>query len=494
MGMKENTRGGGPLLAEMARIAIPISLQSLITVGVNLMDTIMLSSMGDMQLSASSLAGQFINLFQIFCMGIGMGASVLTSRYWGSRDMVSLKKSVALMLRLSALFIAVFTAVTALFPSLVMRMYTPDSGIIAYGKIYLLWMLPTFFCIGLSQTCTIVLRSVGQVRLPLLASIAAFAVNVFCNWVFIFGKLGAPRMEIAGAALGTMIARIVEFGLVCGYFFFADKRVSFRLRDVVMSCADLKREYVRISLPVLVSDGLLAIGNNAVAMVMGHIGQAFVTANSMTVVVQQLSSVLTQGIANASGIITGHTMGRGDREKAQRDGYTFLLIGLIVGCFAALLIYLLRGVIVAYYQVSDEARTIAWELLDAILFIVIFQSMNAILTKGVLRAGGFIHYRGGSCGDSLGDVGPSVVAAAAHRDEQAARSGLARVVHEGAYLRRGVAVQLQNAAVPDDIFESHFLCPFSERSRSMLYSLSITVLTARTGMPPPWKLFEVGLE
>ena len=115
-------------------------------------------------------------------------------------------------------------------------------------------------------------------------------------------------------------------------------------------------------------------------------------------------------------------------------------------------------------------------------------------SRGVLRAGGFIHYRGGSCGDSLGDVGPSVVAAAAHRDEQAARSGLARVVHEGAYLRRGVAVQLQNAAVPDDIFESHFLCPFSERSRSMLYSLSITVLTARTGMPPPWKLFEVGLE
>ena len=199
MGMNENTRGGGPLLAEMARIAIPISLQSLITVGVNLMDTIMLSSMGDMQLSASSLAGQFINLFQIFCMGIGMGASVLTSRYWGSQDMVSLKKSVALMLRLSALFIAVFTAVTALFPSLVMRMYTPDSGIIAYGKTYLMWMLPTFFCIGLSQTCTVVLRSVGRVQIPLLASVAAFVVNVFCNWVFIFGKLGAPRMEMAGS-------------------------------------------------------------------------------------------------------------------------------------------------------------------------------------------------------------------------------------------------------------------------------------------------------
>lgn len=386
--MKSPARKEKSLMAEMARIAVPVSLQSLITVGVNLMDSIMLSSMGDAQLSASSLAGQFINLFQIFCMGIGMGASVLTARFWGSRDMVSLKKSVALMLRLSALFVAVFTLTTAAAPGIVMRMYTPETEIIAYGKIYLMWMLPTFLCIGLSQTCTVVLRSVGRVQLPLFASVAAFAVNVFCNWVFIFGKLGAPRMEIAGAALGTMIARLVELGIVGGYFFFADKRIGFRLRDVAMLCTDLKKEYVRISLPVLVSDGLLAIGNNAVAMVMGHIGQAFVTANSMTVVVQQLSSVLTQGISNASGIITGHTMGRGDYKKAQRDGYVFLGVGLAVGCLAALLIYLLRGVIVNYYQVSDEARAIAWQLLDAILFIVIFQSVNSILTKGVLRAGG----------------------------------------------------------------------------------------------------------
>lgn len=386
--MKKAIQRESFLLAEMARIAIPVSLQSLITVGVNLLDTVMLSSMGDMQLSASSLAGQYINLFHIFCLGIGMGASVLTSRFWGSRDLVSLKKSVALMLRLAALFITVFTLVTAVMPGLIMRIYTPEEGIISYGKTYLLWMLPVFLCIGLSQTCTIVLRSVGRVQIPLFAAIIAFVVNVFCNWVFIFGKLGAPRMEIAGAALGTMIARLVELGIVCGYFFFIDKRVGFRLRDVAVPCGDLKREYARISLPVLVSDGLLAIGNNAVAMVMGHIGQAFVTANSVTVVVQQLSSVLTQGVANASGIITGHTMGRGDYKKAQRDAYTFLLIGLCLGCLAALLILLLRGVIVNYYKVSEEARTIAWQLLDAILFIVIFQSMNTVLTKGVLRAGG----------------------------------------------------------------------------------------------------------
>ena len=105
-------------------------------------------------------------------------------------------------------------------------------------------------------------------------------------------------------------------------------------------------------------------------------------------VVQQLSSVLTQGISNASGIITGHTMGEGDYKKAQRQGYTFLIIGFLIGCFAALVIFVLRSPIINYYEVSSEAKAIAYELMDAISFIVIFMAMNSILTKGVLRAGG----------------------------------------------------------------------------------------------------------
>jgi len=380
--------GTKELYKRMAQIAIPISLQQLITVGINLMDTVMLSSMGDAQLSASSLAGQFITLFQICCMGIGMGASVLTSRFWGMKDFHSLKKAITIMLRFCLVFAAAFTAATICLPALIMKMYTPDPQIIGYGVIYLRWMIPTYFCMGLALTCTIVLRSVGQVKIPLVCSIAAFFVNVFFNWVFIFGKLGAPRMEIAGAALGTLIARIFELSFICGFFFFRDQRICYRIRNLTTNCRDLVREYFRISIPVLISDSLLALGNNAVAMIMGRIGQSFVAANSVTMVVQQLSSVLTQGVSNASGIITGHTMGEGDYEKAQKQGYTFLFLGFLIGCFAALVILILRTPIIAYYDVSSEAKTIAHDLMNAIIIIVIFQSMNSILTKGVLRAGG----------------------------------------------------------------------------------------------------------
>ena len=380
--------GDGHFYRKIVAIALPISAQQLITVGVNLMDTVMLSSMGDAQLSASALGGQFINLFQIFCMGIGMGASVLTSRYWGMKELPSLRRTVTIMLRLVCCLSLAFTLVTVLAPGTVMRMYTPEREILDYGVVYLRWMIPTYFCIGLSLTCTIVLRSVGQVRIPLVCSVCAFFVNIFFNWVFIFGHLGAPRMEIAGAALGTLIARVFELVFICGHFFLRDKKIAYRLRDLAMKCGGLYREYFRVCIPVLISDGLLALGNNAVAMVMGHIGESFVAANSVTTIVQQLSSVLTQGIANASGIMTGHTMGEGDMEKAQRQGYTFLGLGFVLGCAAAAVILLVRGPIINYYKVSEETKQIAWQLMDAIGFVVIFQAMNSVLTKGVLRAGG----------------------------------------------------------------------------------------------------------
>ena len=380
--------GDKELYAKMAKIAIPISLQSLITVGINLMDTIMLSKMGDAQISASSLAGQFINLFMICCMGIGMGASVLTSRFWGMQDKHSLKKTITIMLRFVVVFASVFTAITIISPEWIMRIYSDEAPIITHGITYLKWMIPTYICTGLSLTCTIVLRTVGQVRIPLYCSISAFFVNVFFNWVFIFGHLGAPRMEIGGAALGTLIARVFELCFICGYFFFIDKRIRYRLKDIFMKCRDLLGEYIRISIPVLISDGLLAFGNNTVAMIMGRIGETFVAANSVTTVVQQLSSVLTTGVCNASGIITGHTMGEGNIKKAQKQGYTFLFIGFIIGCFSALVIFLLRGPIINYYDISPDAKAIAWDLMNAIIIINIFQSMNSILTKGVLRAGG----------------------------------------------------------------------------------------------------------
>ena len=224
-------------------LALPIAMQSLITIGVNMLDTIMVGSLGDDALSATSLANSFISIYHIFCMGLGMGASVLVSRYWGMKRAagdgsgenaaLALKQTVAMMLRITLILAALFALVTLIMPNVLMKMYSNEPEIIHLGSIYFEYSVVTYFFLGASLVCTIVLRSVGQVKLPLFVSIGAFFVNLSANYAFIFGKLGAPKMGIAGAALGTLIARIFEASMIVGYLLFIDKKIGFRLKHMM---------------------------------------------------------------------------------------------------------------------------------------------------------------------------------------------------------------------------------------------------------------------
>lgn len=377
-------------------LALPIALQSLITIGVNMLDTIMVGELGEKALSSTSLANSFISIYHIFCMGLGMGASVLVSRFWGMKTAhhdeekasLALKQTVCLMLRLTLSLASLFALITLIMPETLMRMYTDDREIIELGAVYFKWSIVTYFFLGTSLVTTIVLRSVGQVRLPLFVSIGAFFINLLANYAFIFGKLGMPRMEVAGAALGTLIARLFEAGMILGYLFIKDKKIFFRLRDIFMKTGSLLGEYIRISIPVLISDGILAFGNNSVAMVIGHLGATFVAANAITSVTQQLSTVVIQGVSQAGAIVTGQTLGREGREKTMSQGWMFLGLGFALGTISALFILIASNPIINTYKVSLETKQIARQLMDSISLIIIFQASNSIMTKGVLRGGG----------------------------------------------------------------------------------------------------------
>lgn len=381
-------------------LALPIALQSLITIGVNMLDNIMVGSLGDTALSATSLANSFISVFQIFCMGLGMGASVLVSRYWGMKLSAdneatsldasrALKQTVCLMLRLNVTLAAFFALVTLVMPGIIMRTYTDKEHIVAMGVSYFRYSVLTYFFVGISLVVTIVLRSVGQVLYPLVVSIVAFLVNLSANYILIFGKFGAPKLGVAGAALGTLIARIVECTLIMGYLLVFDTKICFRVKDFFMNTKSLLHEYIRISIPVLISDGILAIGTNSVAMVIGHLDEAFITANSITSVTQQLSTVVISGVSQAGAIVTGITLGEGDRDKTMRQGYQFFRLGLLLGGLSAAFIYLFSDAIIGIYKnITPEAMETAKSLMLAICVIIVFQGTNSIMTKGVLRGGG----------------------------------------------------------------------------------------------------------
>ena len=371
-----------------AVLAAPVVLQNMITIMVNMLDTMMLGRYGEIQLSGSSLANSFVGIQQILCMGIGGGAAVLTAQYWGAENREAVRKTTVLMVRISMVFSLIFFLAALLLPREIMRIYTADSQVLDAGAVYLRIMAPTFFLTGLSQTLTIVLRSVREVRLPLINSVISFFSNLFFNWMLIFGRLGFPELQIRGAALATVIARLVETGVLLFYLFRRDQKIGLRLRHLKEKCGEYLPEYWRYSAPVVLSDFLLGLGNSAVSMIMGHMSASFVAANSIVAMVVRLSTVMNQGFANSGSIMTGNTLGEGDVERARRQGFTFLFLSVLLGLAASCVILLISPAVISAYQINEETRRIAFQLMKSVAVTVVFQGTQSMLTKGVLRGGG----------------------------------------------------------------------------------------------------------
>lgn len=373
----------------LVAIAVPVILQSLITTGVNLADNIMLGQLTETALSAATQANQFIGLFTFAIMGISMGSSVLTSRYWGAKDTASLKKVITIALRFGLLLGLFFTILDVFFARQIMSLYfqPQETAEIENGIAYLHWSAVCFVLMSVSFVLTNIMRSAGLNNVPLIASICAFSVNIGANYILIFGKLGAPAMGVAGAALGTVIARVVETGIIL-LFFLRDRTILYRLRDLLAPCGDMVGEFLRISVPVMLSDSLQGLGDNTLAIIMGQIGSGFVSANSITMVVQRLSTIFITGLSFSGCFLTGQVLGEGRVEAAKKQGYTYLFLGLGIGVLASGVIRLLSGFVIGAYNISDETRIIAWQLMDAVCVSVIFRSVSSILTKGVIRGGG----------------------------------------------------------------------------------------------------------
>ncbi len=369
-------------------LALPVVLQNMITIGVNMLDTIMLGAYGEIQLSGASLANEFISLYQILCLGIGGGAAVLTSQYWGAGDVKAVRRVIALMLRVSLTLGALFMFATLVIPDTIMRIYADEQPVIDAGVTYFRISAPTFLLMGIIVPATVVLRSVRQVKLPLVASIISFGANLILNYILIFGKLGLPEMQIAGAALATVLARVLEAAIILVYLLKVDEKVGLRIRHLFGKCGDMIKPYFRYSVPVIISDFLLGLGNTMVSVVIGHMGSSFVSANAIISQMTRLSTVANQGISNAGGVMTGNTLGEGDTDKAYRQGVTFLMLSLMMGIFAAVIILVVCPPVIGAYNITQETRDIAFQLMYSMAIMVIFQATQSMLTKGVLRNGG----------------------------------------------------------------------------------------------------------
>lgn len=369
-------------------LMLPVVLQQLITIGVNFMDNLMIGGFGENQIAAASFANQFYSFFQFICMGLGSGAVVMSSQYWGRKDLEPMRRTAAIALRLTVLLCTLFVLLAVIWPQGILQIFTNEAQVIIAGAPYMRLIGLTFLPSGLASTATYLLRSVGNVKVPLTASVIAFVLNLFFNWVFIFGKLGAPRLELVGAAIGTVIARLFEFAFVFGYFLFKDRHIAFRIRHFLLSGKSLYQQYCQYSVPVLISDTLLGLSLSLTSVILGHLGAEISAANAIVASLVQLTNVLNMGMAGAAAIVIGNTIGEGDIEKAKREGNSYNLLSFLFGLVIVLCLIVLEEPYIGMYNISDATLAITHSMMLCNCLMMPIQTVAYVTSKGILRGGG----------------------------------------------------------------------------------------------------------
>ena len=370
-------------------IAIPMAMQNVINLAVSLLDTVMLGQLGEVAMSASSLAGQVGFTYMIMNLGLTAGASVLTSQYWGRGDSASIRKVLSMTYKISMLLAAIFTVAATLIPTQLMTIFTNEADVIASGVIYIRVMALSYFISGFTMTSFSILRTVGTVKISLYVYIVSFFVNAFFNYGLIFGNFGMPEMGIAGAALATVLARFVEFVIVVIFVFRYDEKICFRVKDFMLRIdVEIFKIYTKHGLPVLCNEILWSLGSSMLSVIMGHMGKEFVAANSICSVVFQCTAVMTQGVSSAASVLAGNTIGEGKYKQAREQSLTIFVISIVLGIISCGITLAIGKPFVGFYNVSEETRAIAIELLAVMAVLTIFQTISGINMFGTLRGGG----------------------------------------------------------------------------------------------------------
>ncbi|MFR7935034.1 MAG: MATE family efflux transporter [Clostridium perfringens] len=369
-------------------IALPIAVQNLITFMVSMVDTLMVGALGEIQLSAVSIANNLFFVLTILMFGLAGGSNIMISQYWGKGNVKTIHKILAIMYRVCLLITGIFIFIALFLPKYFMGIFTTDKAVIDFGASYLRIVCIGYLFYSITNCTIMMLRSVKTVSISIIVYTASLVVNSILNWILIFGNLGAPELGIRGAAIATVCARITEFSIVLVFMFIYERKIGLKLEHLLKLDKEILKDYVGLCTPVLCNELLWAIGASMISVIVGRMGTEVVAANSINGVAHQFVTVFIFGMSNATAVIIGNTIGEGKKEKAKEYAYSIGIFSVVMGCISGLMILLIKPFVVDFYNVSYSTKLIAMEIMTVTSGIIVFQSLASNFMMGVLRGGG----------------------------------------------------------------------------------------------------------
>ncbi len=353
-----------------------------------MVDTVMIGALGERDIAASGLANQLFFLFVLILFGINSGSGIFIAQYFGKKDIKNIHRVQGIGLITSCSIALIFTLGAVLFPKSILSAFSKDSMVVIQGSKYLRIVGLSYVINAISLSYAFALRSTRQAKIPMFISIIALLTNTILNYLLIFGKFGFPFLGIEGAAIATLIARIVEFLCILGYVYSTKNILAAPLKQLF----DLSKEFIanffKITIPVILNEGFWALGMTMYSMAYARISTEAIATVQISNTVQNIFMVMNMGISNACAVMIGNKIGEGKQHRAIEYSKKFSYIVPILGAVMGLLLIIASPLILKAFSVRAETYSDAIKVLRIIGIIMPIKAFNALLVVGILRSGG----------------------------------------------------------------------------------------------------------
>lgn len=387
--MKKELLPSSTFFRRMLTLAIPIAIQTLLTSSLNMIDSMMVGQLGVKSIAAVGIGNKITTILVLVLQGFGTGAAIFASQYWGRKDLDGIKRILFLTIQVMSVFSLIFTASVLLFAEQFINIFTTDEKVMALSADYLRIIVLSYLVTALTVGFSTVLRSMGEVKLPLYISILAIGLNTLFNYLLIFGNLGFAEMGVEGAALGTLIARIIQTILL---FLLISKTLSLSFETLNwregLFDRGLTKRYFSITIPSIANHAAWTLGETSYFWVYAQMGTDELAAVTLVDPLLFFFMALFIGLSDASQVMIGNSIGAGKEDLAFEDAKRFLYLTTILSIFAGIGIVLISPWFLSIYNISETVAAFARSVLIVYAFLVLGKMLNMVNNIGVLRAGG----------------------------------------------------------------------------------------------------------
>lgn len=387
------------LYKQLSGIVAPIAFQYLMSSLVTASDAFMLGFLDQDSLSASSLAGQIAFIFSLFYGAFVFGLTVLAAQYWGKGDKKTAEEVLAITMRYSLLVGLIFTLTTALLPKQIMMIFTSDSMLIESGAKYLRMVSLSYLLTGFTQAYFGMMKVCSRAKLSSVIGSLSVVINIILNALLIFGIGFFPKMNIEGAALATVLARIFEAIMVI-IAVLQKLCPSLNLKLMLKSDnKELHKDYWKYTIPLLINQIGWGGGVTMYSVIMGHLGSDAVAANSIASIVRSMIASLCWGIASGVGIIIGGMLGRNELSEAKKAGGSFVRLSIWIGTASGVVILAVTPLVLHFIHLAPQAQHYLKYMMLMAAYYIIGNSLNSTIISGIFPSGGDTRF--GMCCDVI---------------------------------------------------------------------------------------------